>query len=336
MSFELRPAVRENVPLLIGLAGGTGSGKTYSAMRLAKGLSGGKKFAVIDTESGRAKAYADEFSFDSGELIAPFRPDTYLAAIAAIEKLNQYPVIVVDSASHEYAGEGGILDWQEEELDRMAGDNWQKREACKMASWIKPKMAHKQFVNRLLQVRSHLILCFRAEPKTEIVKKDGKTIVQAKQGLTGLDGWFPICEKNLPYELTAYFLLMADKPGVPHPIKLMEKHRPFFPAGETITEDAGIRLAEWARGSAPTTEKTTATRAAKSDTRTTTDKEVQWLLGEFAKKLPESHRASAGEYLEEFMKSETVALAAGVPLDEFRGMSKRLLSHAATIAELAR
>src|SRR6185436_10622008 len=68
MSFVLKPAVRENVPLLIGLAGGTGSGKTYSAMRLAKGLAGGQKFAVIDTESGRARAYADEFQFDSGEL----------------------------------------------------------------------------------------------------------------------------------------------------------------------------------------------------------------------------------------------------------------------------
>lgn len=248
MSFEIRPAVRDNVPLLIGLAGGTGSGKTFTAMTLAKGLSSGSPFAVIDTESGRAKAYADDFHFDSGELIAPFRPESYAQAIVAIDNLKKYPVIVVDSASHEYAGEGGVLDWQEEELDRMAGDNYEKREACKMASWIKPKMAHKQFVNRLLQIRSHLILCFRAEPKTEIIKKDGKTVVQPKQGLTGLDGWFPICEKNLPYELTAYFLLMADKPGVPHPIKLMERHRPFFPLDRPITEDAGRKLSEWARG----------------------------------------------------------------------------------------
>ena len=246
--FVLKPAVRENVPLLIGLAGGTGSGKTYSAMRLAAGLSNGQRFAVIDTESGRAKAYADEFQFDHGELTAPFRPETYERAILAVDAMHKYPVIVVDSASHEYAGEGGLLDWQEDELTRMAGDDWKKRESCKMASWIKPKMAHKAYVQKLLQIRSHLILCFRAEPKTEMVKQDGKMVVQPKKGLTGLDGWFPLCEKNMPFELTAYFLLTADKPGIPQPIKLMDRHRPFFQLDKPITEEAGRQLAAWARG----------------------------------------------------------------------------------------
>ena len=262
MSFTLRPAVRENVPLLIGLAGGTGSGKTLSAMLLALGLSGGEPFAVIDTESGRAKAYADDFKFDHGELIAPFRPDAYSQAIASVDALHKYPVIVVDSASHEYAGDGGLLDWQEEELTEMVkrakqgGDSrseYQLREASKMRSWIAPKMSHKQYMTRLLQIRSHLILCFRAEAKTEMAKENGKTVIREKQGLTGLNGWFPICEKNMPYELTAYFLLMAEKPGVPMPIKLMEKHKPFFPLDKPITKEAGIALAAWAKGGAAAT-----------------------------------------------------------------------------------
>jgi hypothetical protein len=248
MPFELRPAIRENVPLLIGLAGGTGSGKTYSAFLLARGLAGGQRFAVIDTESGRAKAYADEFDFASGELTAPFTPEKYAEAITAIDARHTYPVIVVDSSSHEWAGEGGILDLQEEELQRMAGNDYHKRETCKMASWIKPKMSHKTFINKLLQIRAHLILCFRADPKTEMVKKDGKMVVQAKQGFTGLDGWFPICEKNMPYELTAYFLLRAERPGIPYPIKLMEKHKAFFPSDKPITEEAGRGLALWASG----------------------------------------------------------------------------------------
>jgi len=269
MSFELRPAVRENVPLLIGLAGGTGSGKTFSAMRLAKGLSDGQPFAVIDTESGRAKAYADEFKFDHGELIAPFTPDSYARAIVSVDALKKYPVIVVDSASHEYAGDGGVLDMQEEELSRMAGQDYQKRESCKMASWVKPKMAHKAYMAKLLQIRAHLILCFRAEPKTEMLKEGGKWVVRPKVGLTGLDGWFPICEKNMPYELTAYFLLLADRPGVPHPIKLMDKHRGFFPMDKPITEAAGAGLAEWARGGATT---------AKPDTLLLTEDECKDLL----------------------------------------------------------
>ena len=248
MSFEFRPAKRENVPLLIGLAGGTGSGKTMSGMLLAKGLAGGQRFAVIDTEAGRAKHYAGEFDFDHADLKPPFRPEAYAAAIAAADAAG-YPVILVDSASHEHAGEGGLLDWHEEELRRLAGDDWKKREAMTFTAWIKPKQAHKQFVNKLLQVRAHLILCFRAEEKIEIVKENGKTVVRPKKSLTGADGWVPVSEKNLPYELTLSFLLTAAHPGVPRPIKLQAQHRPFFPEGREIGMDAGVSLAGWAAGS---------------------------------------------------------------------------------------
>lgn len=248
MAFTFRPAARENVSLLIGLSGGTGSGKTFTAMRLAHGIAGDKPFAVIDTEAGRAKHYAEQFKFDHGDLKPPFRPDSYAEAIKAADTAG-YAVIVVDSTSHEWAGEGGILDWQEDELHRMAGDEYKRREACKMAAWIKPKMAHKQMVQRLLQVRAHLILCFRAEPKIEMVRGEGgKMEIIEKKSLTGLHGWIPITEKNLPYELTASFLLMADKPGVPLPIKLQQQHRELFPLDQPITEASGARLAAWAKG----------------------------------------------------------------------------------------
>lgn len=248
------PAVRANVPLLLGFNGGTGSGKTYTAMEVATGIAEvvapGKPFAVIDTESGRARHYADRFRFDHAELRAPFRPDSYLDAIIAAEEAG-YPAVLVDSMSHVWAGDGGVLDWQEEELDRMAGQDFRKREACKMAAWIKPKTAHKRMVQRLLQMRMHVILCFRAEPKVEMKKEDGKTKIVPKESLIGLDGWLPICEKNLPFELTASFLLTAEKPGIVKPIKLQEQHRPCFPLDRVVTREAGRQLAEWARGGAP-------------------------------------------------------------------------------------
>jgi len=248
MTFEFRPAVRENVGLIIALAGGTGSGKTYSAMRLAAGISGDKPFAVIDTEAGRAKHYADLFRFDHGDLAPPFSPERYSEAIQAADKAH-YPVVVVDSMSHVWAGDGGVLDWQEKELDRMAGDDYAKRERVKMAAWIKPKMAHKAMAAKLLQMRAHLILCFRAEPKIEIGRDEkGRTQITEKKGPTGLDGWFPICEKNLPFEATCSFLLLATQPGIPLPIKLQEQHRELFPKGVPITEESGRRLAQWAHG----------------------------------------------------------------------------------------
>jgi len=257
-NFTFKPAQRENVGLWVNMIGGTGSGKTMSAFRMASGISGDKPFAVIDAENRRALHYADRFKFDHAELRAPFRPDSYAEAVLAADAAG-YPVIVVDSGSHVWAGDGGMLDWQEEELDAMVErakknpkenrSEWQVREASKMSAWIKPKMAHKHFVSKLLQIRAHLILCLRAEQKIEMVKdKDGKTRIQAKASLTGLDGWIPICDKNLPFEATCSFLLTADKPGIPKPIKLQEQHRAIFPLDAPIDEDAGKRLAEWAAG----------------------------------------------------------------------------------------
>ncbi len=243
MGFSFRPAVRENVGLIIGVGGGTGSGKTFSALRMATGIAGGKRFAVIDTEAGRALHYADTFHFDHGDLRAPFSPDAYLEAIQAADKAG-YPVIVVDSLSHEHAGDGGILDMHEAEFQRLGG-----RDAVKMTAWIKPKMSHKRMVQSLLQIRAHLILCFRAEEKVEISKDaNGKTVIIPKVTKTGLDGWALIAEKTLPFELTASFLLTADAPGIPKPIKLEQQHRVLFPLDKPLGEDAGREIAAWSAG----------------------------------------------------------------------------------------
>jgi hypothetical protein len=248
MAFEFRPARRENVGLLLGLSGGTGSGKTFTGMRLASGIAGDRPFAVIDTEAGRAKHYADRFRFDHGDLTPPFTPDRYTEAIVAADAAG-YPAIVVDSMSHEWAGEGGVLEWHDAELDRMAGNDYRKRESCTFAAWIQPKSAHKRMVNRLLQVRAHLILCFRAEPKIEIVRgANGKTEIREKQGLNSFEGWTAITDSKLPFELTASFMFKAERPGVPIPIKLQEQHRSIFPADQPVTEDSGRALAAWARG----------------------------------------------------------------------------------------
>lgn len=242
------PGARRNIALILGLAGGTGSGKTFTAMELATGMSGGRKFAVIDTETGRALHYADRFAFDHCDLTPPFRPERYQEAIVAADAAH-YPVVVVDSTSHEWEGDGGCLEWQEEELQRMAGDDWQKRASCTMTAWIKPKRAHKKLVARLLQLRCHLILCFRAEEKVEMQRgDDGKMKVVPKQSRAGREGWIPICEKRLPFELTSSFLLTAEAPGVPRPIKLEEQHRPFFPLDRPIDRVAGEELAAWAAG----------------------------------------------------------------------------------------
>lgn len=243
MSLAFRPAIRENVNLILGFAGASGAGKTYTAMRVATGIAGGKRFAVIDTENGRAGHYADQFAFDVADLAPPFTPARYAEAIQAADDAG-YPVVLVDSMSHEWAGHGGILDMQEDEFERLG-----HRDAAKMLSWAKPKREHKAMMQTLLRTRAHLILCFRAEAKIDMVKDDkGKLVIVPKASLTGLDGWIPITEKTVPFELTASFLLTPDAPGVPKPIKLQEQHRALFPLDKPITEEAGKGVAAWAAG----------------------------------------------------------------------------------------
>lgn len=251
MSYDFRPLKRGRFPLLIGVAGGTGSGKTYSALRLARGIADGNPFAAIDTENGRMDHYADDFpECHAAQITAPFRPKSYADAIdAGVKFLDQQNVpagsrvVVVDSASHEWYGDGGCLDWHDE---LMGGD-----QAKNLSAWIEPKKAHKRMVTRLLQLDAHVILCFRAEPKVEAVRNsNGRFEIVPKASLTGLDGWIPIAEKNLPYELTASFLLMADRPGIPKPIKLEEQHRPLVPLDRVLDEDVGRALAAWAAGGA--------------------------------------------------------------------------------------
>ena len=170
-SFTVRPATRASVKPLIGLYGASGGGKTLSALLAMRGLVGPKgRIVGLDTENRRMSIHADSVpgGFCVCDIDPPFSPERYWQAIEAVAA--QADGIVIDSFSHEWSGEGGVLDQQEGELTRMAGENWGKREACKMASWIRPKMEHKRLVERMLRLTHPVIVCMRGEQKTHIEK----------------------------------------------------------------------------------------------------------------------------------------------------------------------
>jgi len=232
--FTFAPAVRSQVSLLIALAGASGSGKTFSALRLAKGLSPDCKIAFIDTEARRGLHYADQFSFMHTDMRPPFRPSRFIDAIRAAESVGA-EVVIIDSFSHEYDGIGGILEWADELAEKGIKSPGNFKE---------PKLAHRKLMNELLQCRASLIFCLRADEKIEIIREDGKTKVRPL-------GWVPICEKRFMYEMTASFTLTPDRPGIPHfdlPHKLQSQHRGMFSDKEPISEDAGRALAAWAAG----------------------------------------------------------------------------------------
>ena len=243
MTYNFRPAIREQCFTLTGFAGPSGSGKTYSALRYAMGLADGGRIAMIDTEARRGLHYADQFDYFYSELAAPFSPERYIEAIQAAEKAGA-KVIIVDSMSHEHEGPGGVLEMHETELTRMAGDDFRKRESCKFAAWIKPKKEHNRCVNTILQVKAHLIFCFRAKEKLKLIKNErGKMEPVAM-------GWQPICTDRLEYEMTALLMLPPGSMGQPElregATKLQEQHRAIFATGKPIDDfqDEWIRVSK--------------------------------------------------------------------------------------------
>lgn len=264
MTTTFKPAKRENVPLLIGIDGASGSGKTYSAQLLAAGIADtigkaqgreGRVFG-IDTERGRMLHYADDFRFMHGAIDPPFSPKAYGDAIAAAEQAGA-DVIIIDSFSHEWEGEGGVREWA-----AAQEANGKKPPA----NWMEPKQAHKRLVNQMLAARAHIIVCLRSEEKMRVEavpqfnddgsprmwkgKPSTKMVITPSADLPIRDRWVPICEKRFPFEITTSLLLTPDNPGVPIPRKLQEQHRPFFPEGRRIGRDAGVALAQWSMGGA--------------------------------------------------------------------------------------
>lgn len=263
MTSPFKPGVREGVGLLIGLAGPTGSGKTLSALRLARGLAGGDdaKIAFIDTEARRALHYAVSpgeapgafsFAFQHADLAPPFTPERYLDLIEGADKAG-FAVIVIDSFSHEWDGEGGLTEIHDAIHERMGGQDKQS-----IAAWKEPKLRHKRLVSRLLQCRAHLVICMRAEDKLrmETVEQKNedtgrtykKTVITPAKDLPASERWVPVCEKRFPYELITSFVVTPDRPGVPIPLKLQEQHRPSVPLDRPLDEKVGAALASWARG----------------------------------------------------------------------------------------
>lgn len=295
MPFEFRRAERETTSVLIAFAGCSGSGKTYTAISFALGLAypdmtpeqinatieaeGRCRIVVLDSEGGRALHYAPKpgqkpdfkssFPFEYAELTAPFTPQSYQDAVTTANE-SGFAVIIVDSMSHEYESEGGVLEW----ADRLAAgvpmpgianpetwkrDHWIEQPVKSPGNWKEPKRAHKIMVNRFLQCRAHLIFCLRAEEKMQLVQEkftgnDGKERSSVKvipaQDRPVNERWEPICEKRFAYEMTASFVLIPSAPGVGIPLKLQEQHRQCFPEGRQIGAASGSCLANWASGAA--------------------------------------------------------------------------------------
>lgn len=180
-------AVRTQAKLRLALDGPSGSGKTYTALIAAKALANGGKVAVIDTERGSASLYSDLFEFDVAELHS-FSPAEYIKLIEEAEEAG-YSVIVIDSLSHAWEGEGGALDMVEDARKRQRTDN-------SFTAWKDVTPLHRRLVDAMLQSKAHIIATMRSK-MDYVQEKDsnGKTVIR-KVGLA------PIQRQGMEYEFT--------------------------------------------------------------------------------------------------------------------------------------
>jgi len=240
MSF--RTAVRKMSKLRLALAGPAGSGKTLSALRVAKGLGEvlGLTTAVIDTEKGSSELYAgilrghvhlpDGWSFGEFSILEfnpPFSPAKYVKGIKLAEE-EGFGILIVDSISHAWAGQGGILEIVDTAMKADIRGN-------KFRAWEKGTQEQNAMVDAILQSKLHVIVTMRTKTAWDVKQTDGK-VKPIKIGLA------PVQREGLDYEFTTVLDLSVDS----H-IALASKDRTgiFDSVPMLLTEETGRIMAEY-------------------------------------------------------------------------------------------
>lgn len=183
------PATKATVKARIGLAGPTGSGKTYTALRLGAGLAGPDgKTAVIDTERGSASLYSDTFVFDVAVMNPPFQPAKYQRALDEAAHAG-YEVLVIDSITHAWSGDGGILDIVDDEARRNQSGN-------KFAAWKVGSEQWRALLDAILGAPLHVIVTMRSK-MDYVQEKDSRGRTEIRKV-----GMAPEARDGIEYEFT--------------------------------------------------------------------------------------------------------------------------------------
>ncbi|MBQ3655127.1 MAG: AAA family ATPase [Synergistaceae bacterium] len=220
-----RKAERRKAKLRLAITGPAGSGKTYGALILAQGLGG--RIAMIDTENGSGDLYANLCDYDVETLTAPYSIQKYLAAIHEAEQ-EGYDVLIIDSLSHAWAGEGGLLDVHNQ-LTRSS------KSGNSYAAWGQITPMHNRLIETMLESSCHIIGTMRSKTDYLQTQNDrGRTEIR-KVGLA------PVQRDGMDYEFTVVFDL-----GMDHTVTISKDRTGLFDGQVfTITQDTGRTLRRW-------------------------------------------------------------------------------------------
>jgi hypothetical protein len=194
MAFNAKKATRELIWVKLALMAPSGGGKTYSSLRLAtgmleslkeKGLGQNGRILMVNSEQKRGYYYANEFEYDIIDLEAPHTPENYIEAIEWAVK-EDYPILILDSTSHEWEGSGGCL-----ELHQKAGGTFQ--------AWSKITPRHNKFLAAIADSHIQIIATMRGKDQYSIEQGDKMSVKKLGVGAKQREGF--------EYEFTASFLM---------------------------------------------------------------------------------------------------------------------------------
>ena len=223
MTLTFTKAEKKKAKLRLAIFGPSGAGKTYTALRIGKGMGG--KIAVIDTENDSASLYADRFEFDTLNL-QDKSIDGVCAAFKAAAEAG-YEVVIIDSMSHA---------WQEllDQVDALASTKFRGNSH---AAWSEGTPKQRQFVRAILETPFHLIGTMRSKTlwTEEEDTKTGKK-KPVKLGLAPEQG------KGIEFEFTMLMEMDVDHRAT------VTKDRTGKYQDKSIMkpgEDLGKELLEW-------------------------------------------------------------------------------------------
>ena len=230
-NFEL--VTRKKSKARIALTGPSGAGKTLSALYLAFGLTGDwSKIALIDTEHERGRFYAEREDLKIGQylyapLYPPYSPDKYIEYVNdAAKAVGNDGVVIVDSFSHAWNNEGGVLEIKSEIENRSGKTGF--------SAWNEAGKIQNGLINSILSVPCHTIVTMRTKMAYAMeVNERGKT-VPVKIGLE------PVQRENAEYEFDLVLQINREH------IACASKDTTFLDSWSgIITPELGAQLGKW-------------------------------------------------------------------------------------------
>lgn len=266
-AFLTEEEINRPIPISIGLSGGSGTGKTYSALLLASGIADamtgqqGAPIAFVDTENRRGLHYRHQFPqilghyidfgpYDAKGNLVGYLPERWIDLLDMLEEAG-VTAMVTDSFSGAWEGINGVLDLHATALERLSGGDEKKAERVGQLAWAEIKPRYRRLINRIIRSKVNTVLCTRAKPVMQKWDAQARKEVNARKTKTRRSDvpWDVAADADLLFEMTAMMILDPDHPGCPRfQIKVADQFKSLFHADKPITAATGRAMAEWSRG----------------------------------------------------------------------------------------